>query len=131
MKVIVDTSIWSLAFRRKKLANDENENRLKKLILESNVILIGPIRQEILSGIKDKKQFERLKNNLKTFSDFSITQNDYETAAEFFNLCRTNGIQGSNTDFLICAIACNNNFLIFTSDKDFDNYKEYLPINFY
>ncbi len=131
MRVIVDTSIWSLSFRRKKNPNIENEIKLKKLILEGNIVLLGPIRQEILSGIKDKSQFDLLKSNLRVFPDFPIVEKDFETAAEFFNLCRSKGIQGSNTDFLICAVASNNNFPIFTSDKDFDNYKKILTIRLF
>ncbi len=131
MRVIVDTSIWSLSFRRKKNPNIENEIKLKKLILEGNIVLLGPIRQEILSGIKDKSKFDLLKSNLRVFPDFPIVEKDFETAAEFFNLCRSKGIQGSNTDFLICAVASNNNFPIFTSDKDFDNYKKILTIRLF
>lgn len=66
-------------------------------------MLIGPIRQEILSGIKDKKQFNLPREKLESFYDHKITWNDYKTVAEFFNLCRSKGIKGSNTDFLICA----------------------------
>ncbi|MGG6264696.1 hypothetical protein ACQ4M3_14865 [Leptolyngbya sp. AN03gr2] len=57
-----------------------------------------------------------------------MTQNDYETAAEFFNLCRRNGVQGSNTDFLICAVAYRRNDSIFTTDQDFTAFQAYLPI---
>ena len=53
---------------------------------------------------------------------------DYELAAEYFHLCRRNGIQGSNTDFLICAIASHRKYEILTTDKDFIGFKQYLPI---
>ncbi len=90
--------------------------------------MLGPIRQEILSGIKDNKQFVQLKDILSAFDDFPITTKDYERAAEFFNLCRSKGVQGSNTDYLICAVSSNNRFPIFTSDKDFEIYSKHLPI---
>ena len=131
MKVIVDTSIWSISLRRQKKYPDKNEDKLKKLILDGNVVIIGPIRQEILSGIKDKNQFNLLKINLSAFPDFPLLEKDYETAAEFFNICRAKGIQGSNTDYLICAVASNNNFKIFTLDKDFERYKKIIPIKLY
>jgi predicted nucleic acid-binding protein len=51
-----------------------------------------------------------------------------QLAAEYSNMCRRNGIQGSNTDFLICAVAIRNNFEIFTMDDDFNQYKKYIPI---
>ena len=132
MKIIVDTSVWSLALRRKKTKLNNLEiqivEELIELIKESRVVLIGPIRQEILSGIVSKPQFQKLKKKLNAFEDFLLNQNDYETAAEFFNNCRKNGVQGSHIDFLICAVSYNNNFSIFTTDKDFDNYSKYVDI---
>ncbi len=132
MKIIVDTSVWSLALRRKKIKLNNSEIQIVKelieLIKESRIVLIGPIRQEILSGIVSKTQFQKLMKKLKAFDDFLINQNDYETASDFFNICRKNGIQGSHIDFLICAVSYNKNFSIFTTDKDFENYSKYVDI---
>lgn len=128
MKVIVDTSIWSLALRRKKKRSFDEIRKLEILIDNQKVCMLGPIRQEILSGIKDLKQFNLLKEYLSAFEDFPITTKDYEKAAEFFNLCRSKGIQGSNTDFLICSISYNNRFPIFTADKDFSIFARHIPI---
>jgi predicted nucleic acid-binding protein len=93
--------------------------------------MIGPVRQELLSGIFDKKVFEDLKSKLQSFDDLPICTKDYETAAEYFNTCRKNGVQGSHTDFLICALACNNDLLVFTTDQDFRHYAKHLPIRFF
>ncbi|MCH6575584.1 MAG: PIN domain-containing protein [Bacteroidetes bacterium] len=128
MKVIVDTSIWSLVLRRRKKQQTKTSDKILKLIDESRIVILGPIRQEILSGIKIKKQFELLKVYLKAFPDLNLEIKDYELAAEFFNICKAKGVQGSNTDFLICAVAVNNNFSIYTSDKDFKLFKNYIPI---
>jgi predicted nucleic acid-binding protein len=128
MKVIVDTSVWSLALRRQKQKNESIENRLRDLIVDGRVVMIGAIRQEILSGIKYQEQFEKLKDCLQAFPNLSLDIEDYELAAEYFNLCRRNGIQGSNTDFLICATTSRRNYEIFTTDKDFVGFKKYLPI---
>lgn len=128
MKIIVDTSIWSLALRRKRKQSFPEVKILESLIDNQRICMLGPIRQEILSGIKDSKQFVQLKDILSAFDDFPLTTKDYEKAAEFFNLCRSKGIQGSNTDYLICAVSSNNRFPIFTSDKDFEIYSKHLPI---
>ena len=124
--MLVDTSVWSLSMRRKE--KNEIAERLTELILESLVVMIGPVRQELLSGISDEAVFNKLRSGLQSFDDLPITTGDYETAAEFFNICRKKGVQGSHTDFLICALACNNNLLIFTTDQDFQHYAKYLPI---
>jgi predicted nucleic acid-binding protein len=90
--------------------------------------MIGPVRQELLSGIKNKVQFQKLCNHLRAFPDLEINTRDYESAADFFNLCRGKGVQGSNTDFLICAVAVRYNIPIFTTDEDFTLFKAHLPI---
>src|ERR1051325_6007900 len=106
MKVLVDTPIWSLSLRRKvRVESEPTRSELAALVQDSRVAIIGPIRQEILSGIKERSQFDRLRDHLRAFVDTQIVAEDYEDAASFFNLCRSRGIQGSNTDFLICAVS--------------------------
>src|SRR5690348_3422574 len=129
MKVIVDTSVWSLALRRNSQANNSpHVALLRNLIVDGRVALLGAVRQEILSGIREINQYNRLKDYLHAFPNLELDIEDYEFAAEFFNTCRSNGIQGANTDFLICAAAVRRNFSILSTDNDFDNFSEYLPI---
>jgi predicted nucleic acid-binding protein len=135
MRVLVDTSVWSLALRREPVKLDPAEalavKRLTELIQDGRVAMIGPIRQELLSGIPDAAHFRKLKTKLRAFEDFPILPDDHELAAEFFNTCRKSGVQGSHIDFLICAVAARNNFLIFTMDKDFRRYAPHIAIAFY
>lgn len=131
MRVLVDTSVWSLALRRGTSKEHEVVKELHDLIRDVRVQIIGPIRQEILSGIKSHKQFESLKSYLSAFPDIPLETSDYEKAAEFFNINRKHGIQGSNTDFLICSVAYNRDLEIFTTDNDFVNFQQYIPIKLY
>ncbi len=131
MKVIVDTCIWSLALRRNSQKSSSLVEELKELISEVRVQLIGPVRQELLSGIKSKKQFNNLKDHLSAFPDLQLETIDFELAAEFYNLARGKGIQGSNTDFLICSLAHRYKMSIFTTDKDFEQYSSVFPIKLY
>ena len=128
MMVIVDTSVWSLALRRAVQVKDRARAELEQLVSDGRAALIGPIRQEILSGVKDKKQFDLLRNSLRAFPDVQLTAEDYEDAARFFNACRAKGVQGSNTDFLICAVAVRHEMPILTSDRDFEGFSKILPI---
>lgn len=128
MKVLVDTSVWSLAFRRGKQSIVAPTQELRQLIQDHRVQMIGPIRQEILSGIRNDSQFNKLRKHLESFPDLPILTNDYVRAAKFFDLCRSKGIQGSNTDFLICAVAVQNKFSIFTTDKDFELFSKHIKI---
>ena len=93
--------------------------------------MVRVVRQEILSGIQQTAQFERIRFKLSAFPDFPIDTPDFETAAQFYNRCRAKGIQGLNTDFLLCAIAHRHNFTIFTMDKDFSHFKPLLDFNLY
>ena len=129
MKVLVDTCIWSLALRRKKQPTSNVEiAEFQELIKEVRVQMIGPIRQEILSGIKRKQQFSKLKKILSAFPDLPLASEDFELAAEYFNTLRSKGIQGSNTDFLICAVSTRNNMPIFSIDNDFNHYQKHISI---
>lgn len=131
MKIIADTCIWSLALRRDESKSNYLVDELSELISEVRVQLIGPIRQELLSGIKSKTQFNNLQKHLSAFPDLPLLSRDFELAAEFFNMARGKGIQGSNTDFIICSLACSHKMSIFTIDKDFESYASVLPIKFY
>lgn len=93
--------------------------------------MLGPIRQEILSGIRTEEQFVKVREQLRPFSDLLLTAEDYEYAAELFNLFRGNGIQGSNTDFLICSVSLRYKLPIFTTDKDFDLFARHIPLQLY
>jgi predicted nucleic acid-binding protein len=128
MRVLVDTSIWSLALRRRKQARNPAAVDLGRLIAAHVVEIIGPIRQEVLSGVRDAGQFERLETHLDAFADLPLTAEDYVTAAKFCNLCRAKGIQGSNTDFLICAVAVRHDLSAYTTDGDFPHFAMCLPL---
>jgi len=127
MKILVDTCVWSQVLRHKN-PNKELEAKLKDLIHDGRVCIIGPIRQELLSGITSIKQFNALKKGLSAFGDIPISTEHFEKAAEFSNICRSKGIQGLTIDFLICAVAYLNKLVIYTTDKDFESYNKYLPI---
>jgi len=128
VNVLVDTSVWSLALRRAKPAPSPIARELAELVREGRVVIVGSIRQELLSGIKDDAQFRILRNHLRAFPDLEAETADFEEAAHFFTQCRSRGIQGSNTDFLMCAIGARRGLAIFTTDADFQRFGRMLPV---
>ena len=128
MSVLVDTSVWSLALRRRRTSKAPEARELADLIREGRASIIGPIRQELLSRISAHEQFETLREYLRPFPDVELAVDDYEEAAALFNKCRARGIQGSNTDFLICAVAMRRKLSILTTDDDFSRFARVLPI---
>lgn len=129
MNVLVDTSIWSAVLRRAKRVDETATRELGALIQDGRVVMIGAVRQELLSGIKNAGHYEQLRNHLRAFPDLLLESADYEEAASDFNRCRERGIQGSSTDFLICAVARRRNLSIFTTDGDFKHFAKVLRVN--
>lgn len=129
MKVLVDTCVWSLALRRQTQTDLPQLLELRELIDELRVQMVGPVRQELLTGIRVPTQYKTLRARLRAFPDLPLQTVDYEQAAEYSNLCRSKGIQGSPVDFLLCAVAVRHRLSIMTVDQDFYAYRAHLPIH--
>ena len=130
VKVIVDTSVWSL-FLRQRNRPEREVVTLKKLIREGRVQMLGIVKQELLSGVKEPTRFDKLLATLKGFPDLLANSRDHVSAASCYNTCRARGIQGSNVDFLICAQAIRHELPILSTDIDFIRYAEHLPVTLY
>jgi predicted nucleic acid-binding protein len=135
MLVLVDTSIWSLALRRTTTNLNPREQRvaaaLRELIRDGRAQLVGPVRQELLSGIRHENTFARVRDQLRAFDEPSLDPADYEEAAHIHNRCRSRGVSGSSIDFLICAAAARREWQIFTTDQDFVRYAHVAPLKLY
>lgn len=131
MKVLVDTPVWLYALRTHHKEYQHEIKQLASLIGDQRALIIGPIRQEILSGYSDFRKFKRLKEKLAFFENTPIQDSDYELAAEMCNQCRKRGVQGSHIDFLICAVAKRLDVPVFTTDKDFSHYRNIISIKLF
>ena len=121
MKLLADTSVWSLALRRRKTASLSTHEKpvaalLAEAISDGRVVMVGPIRQELLSGIKEQAQFEKVKNALQAFRDEPLDSYDYEEAARLYNLCRNRGVECGPIDILICAVAVRHRWQVLAND---------------
>ena len=132
MNTLVDTSVWSLALRRKagdlSAAEAETVAELGELIREGRAKMIGLVRQELLSAIKIAAQYDKLRGVLRSFADEPADTSDYEAAAKASNECRAKGVAVSVSDILICAIALSRGWSVFTTDPDFKNYARVLGV---
>jgi len=127
MRVLVDTRVWSKVLRRKS-PDKRLAALIQDLIQDGRIVLIGPIRQELLSGVPNPAQFERLRKALDPFEEIPLRTEHFIRAAEFSNDCRKKGVQGSTIDYLICAVAAIEELQILTTDSDFLRYAKHLPI---
>jgi predicted nucleic acid-binding protein len=120
--ILVDTSVWSLAFRRRKSGSEEAvESRVLRDLIEADeeIALPGIVLQEILSGVSEKAQFERLQGVLAAFPLVLATEQTHVEAARIANACRSRGVAVSTVDCLIAAMVIELNAQLFTADKDF------------
>lgn len=96
MKVLVDTPIWSCALRSKNNDCQTEINAFTFLIRDQRALIIGPIRQEILSGYSDLRKLRIIKEKLSYFANTPILDVYYELAAALSNKCRKKEVQGSH-----------------------------------
>ena len=78
--------------------------------------MLGLLRQELLSGIKEKTQFDRVKAALDPYLDEPINTADHEYAARAYNECRNQGVQTGTVDILICAVAVRRGWEVLSGD---------------
>lgn len=67
MKVIVDTSVWSLALRRGTGESLAPVQEFRHLIRDHRVQMIGPIRQEIPVGYSQRNSVDKAEETPREF----------------------------------------------------------------
>ena len=135
MNVLVDTCVWSLALRRRAEHRSAKGTALVEAlhvaIERGSVKILGIVRQELLSGIKTRQQFEQLREILEAFPDVEIAPGDYVEAAKLGNACFAKGVAPSVVDMLLCAVANRLGWEIFTTDPDFERYSKIFELRLY
>jgi len=126
-QVVIDTNIWSTFLRRKNPEDQQLRNNIEMLLKENRISIIGPIRQEILTGIRDASKFLILREYLEAFEDEQISTETYENAAQIANDFMKRGIAISAVDATIVSVVVTNGFEIYTNDKDFTRNKTVVP----
>lgn len=120
MRVLVDTSVWSLALRRRSSAVNPEAVILQTLIEQGeDIFLLGVILQEILQGVRNPKDFSRLKEHLSEFPLIELTREDYIKASELKNYLAKKGKQAGTIDALIASAAISYGCFLLTADQDF------------
>ncbi len=120
--IFVDTSVLSLAFRRrlKSSAEAPQAKILRHLVSEDHPVVVpGVVLQELLSGVKASEEFERLRDLLDGFPLLLATREHHIAAAKISNACRQGGIAASAIDCLIAAMTIATKSRLLTADADF------------
>ncbi|MCU0245146.1 MAG: PIN domain-containing protein [Bryobacter sp.] len=135
MSLICDTNVWSLLLRRRGGPRSSDQERAL-LILTRHLdlraaYLIGPVAQELLTGIRTPTQYDELAAALSEIPTLQMEMEDYCQAARFHNECFQRGVAASPPDMLVAAVAARHEMPILTLDGDFHRYSEFLPIRLY
>lgn len=132
MKILVDTSIWSLALRRQTDVANPEAIVLKTFIEQGeDIYLLGIVLQEVLQGIKNPKDFHALKEYFEAFPLIELTREDYIKAAELKNYLTKKGKQASTINALIASVAISYDCYLFTTDEDFVHIAKYSKLKLF
>ncbi len=130
--ILADTSVLSLVLRRRPEDRSAAENRvvgaLERASALALVAIVGPVRQELLSGVRVQRQFDRLSAALDGFALLPLGASTWDEAARCFNRCQSHGLAATPTDMLLCAACIEHDVALLTTDGDFTRYARHLPI---
>ncbi len=120
MSLFVDTSVWSLAFRRDAPVGDLEVRRLRDALADGeSVYTTGLVLQELLQGWSGPSDGERIVDRLADISMAMPTLDDHMEAARIRNECRRRSIQVGTINSLLAQICIRHNLVMLTFDQDF------------
>jgi predicted nucleic acid-binding protein len=121
LNIVVDTSVWSFVLRRPRVEETNPYVRTFRAHIraEDGVFLTGNVLQELLDGLRNKQDFDRLQHILEPFPLVALNRITYVAAADLRQRCRVNGIQAGSIDCLIAAACIEHGFPLLTADRDF------------
>jgi len=123
--ILLDTSVISAVLRRRRKGQREAAVTARVAALlegERQVAIPGIVLQELLSGISERAQHERVLAAVReSFPVVLATEGDHLKAADLVSVAAGRGIALSTPDALIAAQALNRKASLLTSDEDFKN----------
>jgi predicted nucleic acid-binding protein len=121
LSVFVDTSVWSLAFRRDSPSSAIEVRALTRIIESGETILAtGLVLQELLQGFSGPKAHAQILDRFSAVPLLVPNREDHIAAAVLRNRCRRAGIQIGTIDALLAQLCIHHNLTMLSSDKDFD-----------
>jgi predicted nucleic acid-binding protein len=122
---LVDTSVWSLAFRKSATAPHPAVVRLANVLGKADIVLLGVILQEVLQAFRSESVFQRALRHLASFPVLQLRRSDYVAAARLHRTCADHGVSASTVDCQIAAAAIANRCALLSTDADFQRIAEY------
>ncbi len=120
MSIFVDTSVWSLAFRRDAPPDTPQVSELHRALDAGQTLSTGLILQELLQGFSKPKAHQQIIEYFSAIPLLIPDRDDHIRAAEVRNKCRQKGIQIGTIDALLAQLCISHELMLLTTDKDFD-----------
>lgn len=129
MSLLVDTSVWSLAFRRDAPPSCPEVDALRGALERGEpVVCTGLILQELLQGFTGAKSHDRLLQHFSALPFLVPDRTDYVEAAELHNHCRRSGVQLGTIDALIAQLCIRHELKLLSADADFRHAARFCPL---
>lgn len=129
MTLLVDTSVWSLAFRRDTPPDVPEVAALRRALTgQDDVVTLGVIVLEVLRGFLPAPVGEALAERLAWVPLLEPTRSDYVSAAGLSNVCRRSGVQLATIDSIIAQMAIAHDVTLLTTDRDFAYAAAHTPL---
>jgi predicted nucleic acid-binding protein len=120
--LFVDTSVWSLAFRRDAVPDLLEIRALKQALTNAQQITTtGFVLQELLQGFSGPTAAEAIVTRFQAIPFITPDRHDHIKAAALRNQCRRSGIQVGTIDALIAQLCLRHDLTLLSTDGDFRN----------
>ena len=129
MTLLVDTSVWSLAFRRDSDVSSPEVGALRRALEGGDIVVTtGLILQELLQGFAGPRANKDIIDRFSALPFISPDKQDHIDAAELRNKCRRSGVQASTIDVLLAQLCICHGLTLLTTDKDFVHIALHCPL---
>lgn len=129
MSLFVDTSVWSLAFRRDAVVTAVEVITLRQSLEAGETILTtGLVLQELLQGFARPRARQELIDRFGALPFINPDRQDHIEAADLRNRCRRSGIQIGTIDALLAQLCIRHGLTLLTTDKDFSRVAARFPL---
>jgi predicted nucleic acid-binding protein len=118
--LFVDTSVWSLAFRRDQVSAAPEVRVLRDALEGGDTIVVtGLVLQELLQGFSGPKARKDIIDRFAALPLLAPDRQDHIDAAELRNRCRRAGLQIGTIDAVIAQLCIRHGMTLLTTDNDF------------
>jgi predicted nucleic acid-binding protein len=120
LSIFVDTSVWSLAFRRDAPATtSERQELIRAIEAGEELVTTGLVLQELLQGFSGPRARAQILDQFAALPLLVPDRRDHVDAAELRNKCRRGGFQIGTIDALLGQLCLRHKLTMLTADRDF------------